>query len=291
MSPVKRCSNPTIRKSICRQAPDRYTRWRKEGRILFRPSVHQSGFDMVVVVRLRIPNDTHLMDPSFLMIPYVVTGALRNSTSPDLTFLPMMYHLDQRSNAVMHCGDSIIITTSITWCGVTHMNAWQNTTWLLIAFVHIRLLDVVMALPSIQELQKLTRQRVLDADKQNTLQWVSTLSIFSRNHLNGSSNLTPKLLRRGIEKEFDLDEGDLDAAEYRSTIKQAIEATMVLEFDNAWSWYTAYIPFLGRDRDWKESRGYSSCNKSWFFYKDKDEETISRIWSWWRTEEKNESKP
>jgi len=42
-------------------------------------------------------------------------------------------------------------------------------------------------------------------------------------------------LRRGIEKEFDLDEGDLDAAEYRSTIKQAIEATMVLEFDNAWS--------------------------------------------------------
>lgn len=66
-----------------------------------------------------------------------------------------------------------------------------------------------MALPSIQELQDLTRQRVLDADRQNTLH-----------------NLTPKLLRRGIEKEFDLDEGDLDAAEYRSTIKQAIEATM-----------------------------------------------------------------
>jgi len=115
MSPVKRCSNPTIRKSICRQAPDRYTRWRKEGRILFRPSVHQSGFDMVVVVRLRIPNDTHLMDPSFLMIPYVVTGALRNSTSPDLTFLPMMYHLDQRSNALRWFNNHYHIH-NLMWC-------------------------------------------------------------------------------------------------------------------------------------------------------------------------------
>jgi len=61
------------------------------------------------------------------------------------------------------------------------------------------------------------------------------LASFRETTLNGSSNLTPKLLRRGIEKEFGLDEGDLDAAEYRGTVKQAIEATMVLEFDNAWS--------------------------------------------------------
>ncbi|KAL9713439.1 hypothetical protein Ac2012v2_003049 [Leucoagaricus gongylophorus] len=67
-----------------------------------------------------------------------------------------------------------------------------------------------MTLPSIQELQALTRKRVIEADKQDTLH-----------------DLTPKLLRRGIEKELTLDEGGLDAAEYRSAIKDAIAATMV----------------------------------------------------------------
>lgn len=67
-----------------------------------------------------------------------------------------------------------------------------------------------MTLPSIQELQALTRKHVIEADKQDTLH-----------------DLTPKLLRRGIEKELTLDEGGLDAAEYRSAIKDAIAATMV----------------------------------------------------------------
>jgi len=67
----------------------------------------------------------HIWWIHLLMILDVVTGALRNSTSPDLTFLPMMCHLDQRSNALRWFNNH-----NLMWC-----DAWQNTTWLLIAFV------------------------------------------------------------------------------------------------------------------------------------------------------------
>lgn len=45
--------------------------------------------------------------------------------------------------------------------------------------------------------------------------------------MHARSLLTPKLLRREIEKELDLEEGDLDSSEYKDAVKKAIEATMV----------------------------------------------------------------
>jgi hypothetical protein len=42
-----------------------------------------------------------------------------------------------------------------------------------------------------------------------------------------ASTLTPKVLRRDLEKELNLDEGDLDAPEFRNAVKAAIETTMV----------------------------------------------------------------
>lgn len=41
------------------------------------------------------------------------------------------------------------------------------------------------------------------------------------------STLTPKMLRREIENELELEEGDLDSSELRNAVKEAIAATMV----------------------------------------------------------------
>ncbi|KAF5362337.1 hypothetical protein D9756_002223 [Leucocoprinus leucothites] len=66
-----------------------------------------------------------------------------------------------------------------------------------------------MSLPSIEEIRVLTRKCVIEADKKDTLH-----------------TFTIKLMRRELEKELNLDEGDLDVAEYRRAIKATIETTM-----------------------------------------------------------------
>ncbi|KXN90696.1 hypothetical protein AN958_00267 [Leucoagaricus sp. SymC.cos] len=67
-----------------------------------------------------------------------------------------------------------------------------------------------MTLPSSERLHEIARKRVLEADAKDTLH-----------------TLTPKLLRREIEKELGLSEGELDTTEYKNAIKTAIEATVV----------------------------------------------------------------
>lgn len=126
--------------------------------------------------------------------------------------------------------------------------AFRTSWWVVLCS-----LNGFMTLPSIQELQALTRKRVIEADKQDTLQWASASSIPSRTSPDDTSDLTPKLLRRGIEKELTLGEGGLDAAEYRSAIKDAIAATMVRSSAVLCLDIQLICPSTGRDRNRKES--------------------------------------
>ncbi|KAJ3561178.1 hypothetical protein NP233_g10356 [Leucocoprinus birnbaumii] len=91
--------------------------------------------------------------------------------------------------------------------GVTLLTHFPETASSLIPALFP--LEVLMAMPNIEEIKAFTRKRVIQAHKEDLL------------HV-----LTHKVLRREIEEHLNLDKGDLDAAEYRSLIKSTIESTL-----------------------------------------------------------------